>query len=191
MIDSLFSFAFVIQTLRISIPYTLPALGATFSERGGVVNIALEGIILIGAFATTVGTYYSQNPIIGIICGIGGGLITAFLHSFISVTLKSDQIISGIAINLFAVGITKFSCQLIFNSSSNSARIVGLEELHWFPNIPLLNNPFIIGTFILIIATNFLLLPAIKEFNFTIGTPFDSSPRVHPIDIIELRSTIV
>ena len=157
MSDSLLSFAFLVQTLRISVPYALPALGATFSERGGVVNIALEGILLIGAFATTVGTFYTNDPLIGILCGISAGLLTALLHSIISVILKADQIISGIAINLFAIGITKFSCQLIFNSSSNSARIVGLEHWNIFPDIPLLNNPFIIGTVLLIFIANFLL----------------------------------
>ena len=157
MSDSLLSFAFLVQTLRISVPYALPALGATFSERGGVVNIALEGILLIGAFATTVGTFYTNDPLIGILCGISAGLLTALLHSIISVILKADQIISGIAINLFAIGITKFSCQLIFNSSSNSARIVGLEHWNIFSDIPLLNNPFIIGTVLLIFIANYLL----------------------------------
>lgn len=157
MSDSLLSFAFIVQTLRISVPYALPALGATFSERGGVVNIALEGILLIGAFATTVGTFYTDDPLIGILCGISAGLLTALLHSVVSVILKADQIISGIAINLLAIGITKFSCQLIFNSSSNSARIVGLEHWAILLDIPLLNNPFIIGTIILIFIANFLL----------------------------------
>jgi ABC-type uncharacterized transport system permease subunit len=157
MLESIFSIAFLIQTLRISVPYALPALGATFSERGGVVNIALEGILLIGAFATTVGTYYTNNPIIGILCGISAGLLTALLHSITTVTFKADQIVSGIAINLFAIGITKFSCQIIFNSSSNSARIVGIEGIKLFSDIPLIGNPFILATIILILISQFVL----------------------------------
>jgi general nucleoside transport system permease protein len=157
MADSIFSLGFLIQTLRISVPYALPALGATFSERSGVTNIALEGILLISAFATTVGTYLTNNPLVGITTGMLAGFLTAVLHSLITVTLKADQIISGIAINLFALGVTKFSCQLIFNSSSNSARIVGLEQLQLPTTIPTLDNPFIGGTIMLLLVSNFVL----------------------------------
>jgi ABC-type uncharacterized transport system permease subunit len=157
MLDSLISISFLVQSLRISIPYALPALGATFSERGGVVNIALEGILLISAFATTVGTFLTADPLIGIICGVFSGLLVGLLHSIITITFKADQIVSGIAINLFAVGITKFSCQLIFDSSSNSARIVGLEQWNIFPNLPFINNPFLIGTLILLLFLNYVL----------------------------------
>lgn len=156
MLDSLFSLAFVAQTLRISVPYALPALGATFSERGGVVNIALEGMMLIAAFATTVATYYTHQPLIGILCGLTAGALTALLHSVVCVTFKADQIVSGIAINLLALGLTKFSCQLIFSSSSNSARIVGLET--WgLPSNPLLNNPFVLGTIVLLVLSHIVL----------------------------------
>src|SRR6266404_9481941 len=112
MFETLFNVVFLIQTLRISIPYALPALGATFSERGGVVNIALEGILLVSAFATTVGTYYTNDPLIGVFCGIAAGVMVALLHSIVSVTFKADQIVSGIAINLLAIGVTKFCSQI-------------------------------------------------------------------------------
>ena len=157
MFETLFSFVFLVQTLRISIPYALPALGATFSERGGVVNIALEGILLVSAFATTVGTYYTDDPLFGILCGIIAGTLVALLHSVVSVTFKADQIVSGIAINLLAVGVTKFSSQVIFNSSSNSARIVGVEKWEFLSGIPVIKYPFIILTILLLIIANFTL----------------------------------
>jgi nucleoside ABC transporter membrane protein len=131
MISQIFSIAFVAQTIRITVPYALASLGGVFSERGGVTNIALEGIILNGAFCATVGTYYTGDPLVGVISGIAGGLLTALIHGVISINVKADQIISGIAINLFAVGITKFVLEVIFHSSSNSSRIAGL------PHIPL------------------------------------------------------
>ncbi len=157
MVDSLLSIAFLSQTLRITIPYALPALGATFSERSGVVNIALEGMLIIGAFATTVGTFYTSDPLIGILCGIGAGMLTGVLHSIVCVTMKADQIVSGIAINLLALGITKFFCQLIFSSSSNSARIPGIERWPITLPVPVLDNPFVIGTLLLVLGSHFLL----------------------------------
>jgi simple sugar transport system permease protein len=157
MPETLFTVAFLAQTLRISIPYALPALGATFSERGGVVNIALEGILLVAAFATTVVTHMTGSPLTGITAGVAAGALVALLHSIITVTFKADQIVSGIALNLLAVGSTKFACQLVFHSSSNSARIAGLEQWTVLPDIPVLGNPFIIATAILLGVSHLLL----------------------------------
>jgi general nucleoside transport system permease protein len=159
MPDNILTFAFFLQTLRITIPYFLPSLGASFSEKGGVVNIALEGILLVGAFGTTVGVYYTQSVLIGMICGMSAGLLVAYMHCIASITFKADQIVSGIAINLFAVGITKFFCKIIFNSSSNSARIVGLETFNipLLSSIPILNNPFITLCIILLILSYYVM----------------------------------
>lgn len=157
MIDSLFSLAFLSQTLRISVPYALPALGAAYSERSGVVNIALEGMLMIGAFATTVGTWYTDNPLFGVLCGIGAGMATGILHSVVCVTMKADQIVSGIAINLLALGVTKFFCQLVFASSSNSSRIPGIERWHVTLPFPVFDNPFVLGTILLVAGSHLVL----------------------------------
>ncbi len=162
MVDAIFNIAFLAQVLRISVPYTLPALGATFSERGGVINIGLEGMLLSGAFATTAATYYANDPLIGIACGLLAGLLMGALHGVATVVLKADQIIIGIALNLFALGSTKFLCQLLFHSSSNSSRIVGIDA--WsasLKNIPfvgdILENPFILFAMALAILSHYVL----------------------------------
>ena len=162
MLESVFSVVFIAQALRISVPYALPALGATFSERGGVVNIALEGMLLVGAFATTLGTFYTGNPLTGILCGAIAGGILALIHGIASVTFKVYQIITGIALNLLSLGLTKFTSQIIFHSSSNSARIVGLEQLNFLefdqlPLISLLFRPFVILVIVLTIASHYVL----------------------------------
>lgn len=155
MLDNILNYAFFMQTLRITIPYLLPSLGAVYSEKGGVINIALEGILLIGAFFTTVGTYYYQSVLIGILFAVLAGLAVALLHAIATVTFKADQIVSGIAINLFAIGLTKFFCKIFFNSSSNSERIIGLETLNipLLSSIPVIGNPFILLCIILLIIS--------------------------------------
>ena len=150
--------AFFAQVLRISVPYTLAALGGTCSERGGVVNIALEGTLLAGAFGSVAVTWATGNPWLGVLAGIASGLALAALHGLVSVTLKANQIVSGIALNLLAIGLTKFLLRLVFGSSSNSARVVGLPE--W--NVPLLSSvpvlgaivssPFMLSTGIIVVA---------------------------------------
>lgn len=163
MLESIISIAFVAQTIRISVPYILASLGGTFSERGGVVNIALEGILLNGAFCATVGTYYTGDPWFGVLCGMIGGVLTALVHAVVTVTFKADQIVTGIALNLCAVGATKFVLKLLFGSSSNSERIVGLPTLS-FPilsDIPIIgtiiSHPIILATLILVIASQYTL----------------------------------
>ena len=159
MLDNILNYAFFMQTLRITIPYLLPSLGAVYSEKGGIINIALEGILLIGAFFTTVGTYYYQSFLIGILFGVLAGLVVALLHAIATVTFKADQIVSGIAINLFAIGLTKFFCKIFFNSSSNSERIIGLESINIpvLSSIPVIGNPFILLCIILLVLSYIII----------------------------------
>jgi ABC-type uncharacterized transport system permease subunit len=156
--ENIFTYAFLLQTLRITVPYFLPSLGAAYSEKGGVVNIALEGILLTGAFFATLGTYLTQNIWIGILCGAAAGLAIALIHAIVTITYKADQIVSGIALNLFALGLTKFLCRIIFNSSSNSARIPGLENLHipLLSSIPVFSNLFITLSVVLLIISQII-----------------------------------
>lgn len=149
--EEILNIAFLFQTFRITIPYLLPSLGAAFSEKGGVINIALEGILLCGAFATTVGVYYTHSIFIGVIFGVLAGLLIALIHAYVTITFKANQIVCGIALNILAFGVTKFFCKIIFHSSSNSARIIGLETL----NLPF--NPYIVLC-IIIIAVSYITM---------------------------------
>jgi simple sugar transport system permease protein len=140
--DWMIVLAFASQTIRISVPYTLAAIGGTFSERAGVVNIALEGILLNGAFACALATYYTGNPWLGIVAAVAGGAATSLIHAVVTITFKAEQIVSGLAINLFAAGVTRFLLKVIFGSSSNSGRIPGLPE--W--SIPVLRDIPVVST---------------------------------------------
>jgi general nucleoside transport system permease protein len=117
--------AFIAQTIRIAIPYLFAASGGVVAERAGVVSLTLEGFMLTGAFAATLGSYYSGSPWIGVLCGIGGGLLFGLIHAVASIRYRADQIVTGIAINLLAVGLTRFFLLMAFDSSSNSPRVAG------------------------------------------------------------------
>lgn len=114
------------QVLRIAVPYTLTSVGATFSERSGVINLALEGLILAGAFGAAVGQHFSGSAFLGVLLGVALGLLVALLHAFVTVSLKADQIVTGIAINILVMGSTRFGLNLLFGSSMNSERIDGI-----------------------------------------------------------------
>ena len=117
--------AFIAQTIRIAIPYLFAASGGVVAERAGVVSLTLEGFMLTGAFAATLGSFYSGSPWIGVLCGIGGGLLFGLIHAVASIRYRADQIVTGIAINLLAVGLTRFFLLMAFDSSSNSPRVPG------------------------------------------------------------------
>ncbi|HEU4564680.1 MAG TPA: ABC transporter permease [Gemmatimonadaceae bacterium] len=118
---------FLTQVVRIAIPYLFAAAGGVMAERAGIVSLALEGFMLSGAFAATLGTFATGSPWIGVACGLLAGLLFGLIHAVASIRFRADQIVVGIAINLLAVGITRFLLRLFFDSSSNSPRIPGFD----------------------------------------------------------------
>jgi simple sugar transport system permease protein len=121
---------FLLQAIRIAIPYLFAASGGVVSERAGVVALTLEGWMLTGAFCATLGSYYSGNAWVGVLCGAAGGLLVGLLHALATIRYKADQIVVGIAINLLVVGLTRFFLHLAFDSSSNSPRVPGFGGEH-------------------------------------------------------------
>jgi general nucleoside transport system permease protein len=123
---SLLSLSFLIQVLRITMPYALAAMGGVVSERSGVINIALEGILLMGAFGAAVGAYdFNGNISVALAYGVAAGVGTAALYGLAVVTFRADQIVSGVAINMLAYALTPYLLKVFYNSSSNSPKIQG------------------------------------------------------------------
>jgi simple sugar transport system permease protein len=123
MFGSIFNADFIASSIRIAIPLALAGLGGVFSERSGVINIGLEGIMLTGAFTSIAVTNFSQNPWLGILAAIIIGIFLGLIHGITCITFKANQIVSGVAINLFASGITVFFSWLLFNETQIMAKI--------------------------------------------------------------------
>jgi general nucleoside transport system permease protein len=117
--------SFLTQMIRIAIPYLFAASGGVVAERAGIVSLTLEGFMLSGAFAAVLGVNYTGNPWVGVLTGILGGLVFALIHAVATIRYRADQIVVGVAINLMAIGITRFFLKLFFDSSSNSPRVEG------------------------------------------------------------------
>lgn len=129
--------SFLTQTLRIAIPYLFAASGGVIAERSGIISLELEGLMLTGAFSATLGTHYSGSPWTGVLAGIAGGLIFGLIHAVATIRYRADQVVVGIAINLLAIGVTRFFLKLAFASSSNSPRVPGFggnAAAHGFDN---------------------------------------------------------
>ena len=160
MDDFLTSFGTLLaSTIRNSTPLIFAALGGMFSERSGVVNIGLEGLMLISAFAGVVGASLSGSALVGLGFALAAGLIFALIHALMSITFEADQIISGTAINLLALGGTGFLMVQIFGSGGTSPRVPGFEDVA----IPLLSDIPLIGPALfnqsLLVYLMYLLIP--------------------------------
>lgn len=121
--------------LMFAAPIIIAALGGLFSERSGIVNVALEGIMMVGGFAAASVTVVLEPstaafaPWIGMAVGILAGIVFSLLHAFASVNLKADQVVSGTALNILAGGLTVYLCQIFFNQQRSRAFSTGLAKI--------------------------------------------------------------
>ena len=136
--------AFLAQTIRIAMPYLFASAGGVLSERSGLIALGLEGYMLTGAFCAAVGSFYSHSPWVGVIAGVAGGAAFALLYALCAIRYKADQVVVGVAINLLAVGLTRFFLRFIFGSSSNSPRVSGFSVAETGSGfVALAHNPLI------------------------------------------------
>jgi general nucleoside transport system permease protein len=118
--DLSFLVYFLAKGLEISSPIAFAALGGVFSERGGVVNIALEGIMSVTALTLVWGAITFQSVWVGLVVAIFTGILMSLIHAVVTITFKVDHIVSGVAINVFSIGLSRFLCQSFFGAETQS-----------------------------------------------------------------------
>lgn len=124
-----FTMALITATLRMTTPLLFAALGGVLSERSGIINIALEGLMLTGAFFSVAGTYWTGNPWLGMAIGVLSAGVAATIHAYWSITLRGNQIVAGTAVNLIAAGLTAFLIQRIWGQAGASGSVDKLPNL--------------------------------------------------------------
>jgi simple sugar transport system permease protein len=112
-----------LASARYATPLLFAASGGAICERGGIVNIALEGLLLGGAYASIAACAPTSSAVVGVAAALGAGLLLAGLHALVTIRWRVNQIVSGVAINLLASGLTKLLLQVQFHSASNSPRV--------------------------------------------------------------------
>ncbi len=123
------------STLRLSTPLILAALGGLYSERSGVINMALEGIMLAGAFTSATMTALTGSPWLGLFSGLAAGLCVAALHAFCCITCRADQVVTGTAINILMLGIPPLVSGALFESTGSTPSLAKAQTLPTLPVI--------------------------------------------------------
>lgn len=139
MLTDIINLSLLASMIRLSTPLILAALGGMYSERGGVINIALEGIMLAGAFTAAAVTVETHNPWIGLIAAAGAGLIVASIHAVASIQFRADQVVVGTAINIMFLGVPALVSGALFESTGSTPQLPREQTLpDW--KIPLLDK---------------------------------------------------
>jgi general nucleoside transport system permease protein len=130
----IFKIALLFSTIRLATPLLLAALGGLYSERSGVINIALEGMMLAGAFTAAVVTHFAGNPWIGLLAAIAVGAAVALVHAFVCIQCKADQVVSGTAINILFLALPALLSGAMFQSTGATPQI---PQQNLMPIVPI------------------------------------------------------
>lgn len=138
----LFDVALLSSVLRSSAPILLAAIGGLICGRAGVFNIALEGFMLVGAFAAVAVAFFSGSPLVGVAGAVAAAVIAAGLLAYVHIGLHGDEIVLGVAVNLLAVGTTGFLLHQLLGTSGSfrhsSLRGIGTVEVPGLASVPFL-----------------------------------------------------
>jgi len=121
----------VVLTLIKATPIIYAALGGVISERSGVINIGLEGMMAAGAFFAVVVSFATHSPLLGLLAGIGAGGLFGCLLAVAATRFKVDQIVAGTGINLICAGGAAYGLVVIFNQPGASVQVASLGQGFW------------------------------------------------------------
>lgn len=162
MIENILTASVFASTLRLATPYIFAALGETFAQRSGVLNLGVDGIMLMGAFFGFYAVYATGSVILGVLAALGIGLLLGLATAFISVTLKAEQGISGIGMYLFGLGMSELLFQRLIGtpqsvSGFSRINIPGLTDIPIIGQIFFNHNPLVYVAFALVPVAAFVL----------------------------------
>ncbi|MDR1894460.1 MAG: ABC transporter permease [Spirochaetales bacterium] len=165
---AIFNADLLVSTIRLATPIALAAIGATICERSGIVNIAMEGIMVVGAFMAVVFTFLSGSPWVGLVAGILGGGIFSLIHGAATISLHMDHTVSGAVLNILALGVTRYLMILFYGHPGTTDSIpISLKAYQFaipgLSRIPLLGpllfnqTPIVYLSFLILIAATILM----------------------------------
>ena len=121
--SEILTLSLIFSAIRLSTPLIFAALGGMFSERSGIINIALEGLMLAGAFTAAVTTFELHNPYLGFLCAMLAGGVTALIYAVAVIKFEANQVVAGTAINFLMLGLPQLISGAVYDSSGSTPQI--------------------------------------------------------------------
>ena len=167
--------AFLSAMVRMAVPLIYAGLGETISEKSGILNIGMEGVMLSGAFFTFLGAYYSGSALVGIFSGMLGGVLVSTIHAFLSIKLAQNQSVSGIALNLFVLGVTSFLYKIMSSGQSyQQVETLATIEIPFLSKIPVIGNAFFNQDILTYMVYGLVVCATIFYKRTSLGLAFES-----------------
>lgn len=155
----------LLATLRLAIPLTLSSIGGVLCERSGIVNLGIEGMMLIGSFGAVAGTHFLGSPWLGMLVGVAAGGLFGLLHATLCIRFRTNQSVSGVGINMFASGLTIVLCRAIWDSDGSSGTVaqiptITVPGLSKLPGLGVLfekQSPYLYFTILIVFVTWYVM----------------------------------
>lgn len=172
--EQLFDLSLLNSAVRMVAPILLAALGGLLCARVGLFNVGLEGFVLVGAFAGILGNHLFANLWLAVLFAVVSVVIYSLLFAYVSINLRANEIVVGIAMNFLALGLTAFLLRAIFKvkGAYSDSNMIGLPEWHIpvIEDIPVLgdilsgHSPLVYLTFVIVFALHFYLFRTVSGF---------------------------
>lgn len=127
--DAVLIVSIVAAAIRMATPLAFAALAGALSERAGIIALGLEGMMLIGAFSGVAGSWLTGSPYMGLLFAAAGGALTGLIHALFCIKGKSNQIVTGVGINILALGLTTVLLEAIWDNKGKSPSVEGLPHI--------------------------------------------------------------
>jgi general nucleoside transport system permease protein len=157
LLEATFYVALLAAAVRIAAPLAFAAMGEAFAELGGILNIGLEGTMLIGAWAAFMGMYMSGSGLVGVLCGVAGGVVACVILGYVCIIRGANQIIAGIVLNIFAVGFTSFVYRHTYRGAPPRVESFAPIPIPYLSDIPVLGR--VLFDHAILVYAAFLIIP--------------------------------
>ena len=190
-----FASEMLLSTIRMATPILLVALAELYSERAGLVNIGLDGIMTFGALAGFMICYLTGDPYLGIVAGAIGGILINMIYAFCTITLRAQQIVYGMAINIFAPAVAAFIYRVYFGVSSTLAQgtlmaplaIPLLKDIPFIGNIFFNQTPMVYFAYLMVVFTAVFFNKTKAGLNFKAVGEFPRAAETLGINVIRQK----
>ncbi|HWS30145.1 MAG TPA: ABC transporter permease [Clostridia bacterium] len=185
----------LISAVRMATPLLFVALAELYSERAGLVNIGLDGIMAFGALAGFLVCYWTGNPLIGVLCGAIGGVLVNLVYAFCTVTLAGQQIVFGMAINILAPALASFIYRIVFGVSSTLAQatlmksvaIPVLKDIPFFGKLLFDQTPMVYAVYLIVVITAIYFNRTKSGLNYKAVGEYPKAAETNGINVLKQK----